>query len=40
MTSGAEAERFSALYDVERHVRTTDGGILVEDPVPGVRRIA
>jgi cytochrome P450 len=34
MTSGAEAERFSALYDVERHVRATDGGILVEDPYP------
>jgi cytochrome P450 len=34
MTSGAEAQRFSALYDVERHVRATDGGILVEDPYP------
>jgi cytochrome P450 len=34
MTSAAEAERFRELYDVERHVRATDGGILVEDPYP------
>src|SRR4051812_43935603 len=30
-----EAERFEELYDVERHVMATDGGILVEDPYPG-----
>jgi cytochrome P450 len=29
-----ETERFKRLYDVERHVRATDGGILVEDPYP------
>ncbi len=34
MTSTAEAERFKELYDVERHVMATDGGILVEDPYP------
>jgi cytochrome P450 len=34
MTSAAEAERFKELYDVERHVMATDGGILVEDPYP------
>jgi cytochrome P450 len=34
VTSTAEAERFKELYDVERHVRATDGGILVEDPYP------
>ncbi len=34
MTSAAEAERFKVLYDVERHVMATDGGILVEDPYP------
>ncbi len=34
MTSAAEAERFKELYDVERHVTATDGGILVEDPYP------
>ncbi len=34
MTSTAEAERFKELYDVERHVRATDGGILVENPYP------
>jgi cytochrome P450 len=34
MTSAAEAERFRELYDVERHVMATDGGILVEDPYP------
>jgi cytochrome P450 len=28
------ADRFQELYDVERHVKTTDGGILVEDPYP------
>lgn len=27
-------ERFKELYDVEAHVRATDGGILVEDPYP------
>jgi len=30
----AHAERFKELYDVERHVMATDGGILVEDPYP------
>lgn len=35
MTSATEAERFKELYDVERHVMATDGGILVEDPYPG-----
>ena len=35
-----EADRFKELYDVERHVMTTDGGILVEDPYPAVRRAA
>jgi cytochrome P450 len=30
-----EADRFKDLYDVEKHVRATDGGILVEDPYPG-----
>jgi cytochrome P450 len=34
MTSAAERERFAELYDVERHVMATDGGILVEDPYP------
>ncbi|HLG66956.1 MAG TPA: cytochrome P450 [Acidimicrobiales bacterium] len=34
MTSKADAERFRVLYDVERHVMATDGGILVEDPYP------
>jgi cytochrome P450 len=34
MTSAAEAERFKELYDVERHVMATDGGVLVEDPYP------
>jgi cytochrome P450 len=34
MTSAAQAERFKQLYDVERHVTATDGGILVEDPYP------
>ena len=28
MSSAAEAERFKELYDVERHVMATDGGIL------------
>ncbi len=32
MTS--DDERFRQLYDVERHVMATDGGILVEDPYP------
>src|SRR5215203_1542354 len=27
-------DRFKQLYDVERHVMATDGGILVEDPYP------
>jgi cytochrome P450 len=31
----SEADRFKDLYDVERHVIATDGGILVEDPYPG-----
>ena len=31
---GANAERFKHLYDVERHVMATDGGILVENPYP------
>lgn len=30
----ANAERFKLLYDVERHVLATDGGVLVEDPYP------
>jgi cytochrome P450 len=30
----ANAERFKLLYDVERHVMATDGGVLVEDPYP------
>ena len=30
----SEADRFKELYDVERHVMATDGGILVEDPYP------
>ena len=34
MTSATEAERFKELYDVERHVMATDGGVLVEDPYP------
>jgi cytochrome P450 len=34
VTSAAERERFEQLYDVERHVMATDGGILVEDPYP------
>jgi cytochrome P450 len=34
MTSQAEAARFRELYDVERHVMATDGGILVDDPYP------
>ena len=29
-----EAERLKVMYDVERHVVATDGGILVEDPYP------
>jgi cytochrome P450 len=32
-------ERFKHLYDVERHVMATDGGILVEDPYPGFQRL-
>ena len=34
MTSASERERFEDLYDFERHVTATDGGILVEDPYP------
>jgi cytochrome P450 len=34
VTSTADAERFRELYDVERHVMATDGGVLVEDPYP------
>jgi cytochrome P450 len=34
VTPATEAERFKELYDVERHVMATDGGILVEDPYP------
>jgi len=34
MTSASERQRFEDLYDVERHVMATDGGILVEDPYP------
>src|SRR5579863_1284842 len=30
----SHADRFQELYDVERHVMATDGGILVEDPYP------
>jgi cytochrome P450 len=32
-------ERFKELYDVERHVMATDGGILVEDPYPEFQRL-
>jgi cytochrome P450 len=32
--SKSHADRFKELYDVERHVMATDGGILVEDPYP------
>ena len=34
MTAASERERFEHLYDVEKHVMATDGGILVEDPYP------
>jgi cytochrome P450 len=34
VTSASERERFEHLYDVERHVMATDGGILVENPYP------
>jgi cytochrome P450 len=34
MTSATDREKFEHLYDVERHVMATDGGILVEDPYP------
>ncbi len=37
MTSATEAERFKDLYDVERHVMATDGGIPVEDPYTAAR---
>jgi cytochrome P450 len=30
----SESERLKEMYDVERHVMATDGGILVEDPYP------
>lgn len=33
----SEAERLKDMYDVERHVMATDGGILVEDPYPAWR---
>jgi cytochrome P450 len=32
--SKSHADRFRELYDVERHIMATDGGILVEDPYP------
>jgi cytochrome P450 len=38
-TSTDEAERFRTLYDVERHVMATDGGILVEDPYPAFAQL-
>jgi cytochrome P450 len=34
MSTDTEAKRYQELYDVERHVLATDGGILVEDPYP------
>jgi cytochrome P450 len=34
-----EADRFKDLYDVEKHVRATDGGILVEDPYPALAEL-
>ena len=34
VTAASERERFEDLYDVERHVMATDGGILFEDPYP------
>jgi cytochrome P450 len=34
MERRSHADRFKELYDVERHVTATDGGILVEDPYP------
>lgn len=39
MTSSLESERFKELYDVERHVAATDGGILVEDPYPAFAQL-
>ena len=35
----SEADRFKELYDVERHVMATDGGILVEDPYPAFAEV-
>ena len=39
MTSALESERFKRLYDVERHVMATDGGVLIEDPYPAFARL-
>lgn len=32
----SDAERFRDLYDVEKHVVSVDGGVLVEDPYPAL----
>lgn len=34
-----DTERFKNLYDVEKHVTTTDGGILVENPYPAFAQL-
>lgn len=39
MTASDYDERLRVLYDVERHVRETDGGILVEDPYPALAEL-
>jgi cytochrome P450 len=39
MTVSDHQERLRVLYDVERHVRETDGGILVEDPYPALAEL-
>jgi cytochrome P450 len=39
LTAQSADERFKELYDVERHVMATDGGILVEDPYPDFHRL-
>jgi cytochrome P450 len=39
MTISEYEERLKVLYDVERHVRDTDGGILVEDPYPALAEL-
>ena len=35
----SEADRFKELYDVEKHVMAVDGGVLVEDPYPGLAEL-